>query len=76
MYYTFEVSKIYPGKNGEHNVIGIGYQLSKDGKDVEYIYYHDPSYAVIDSTYGGLKKVTLAELLQAMLTCVEPNYAW
>lgn len=76
MYYTFDVSKIYPGKNGEHNVIGIGYQLSKDGKDVEYIYYLDPSYAVIDSTYGGLKKVRPEELLQAMLTCVEPNYAW
>ena len=27
LYYTFDNSKMYPGRSGEHNVIGIGYEL-------------------------------------------------
>lgn len=76
MYYTFWVEKIYPGKKGEHNVIGMGYELSEDGKDVTGVYYLDPSPNVQDPTYGGLKKVTPEELLDAMLPCQEPNYAY
>lgn len=76
MYYTFDSSKIYPGLRGEHNVIGIGYQLSEDGSDIAYFYYLDPSPNVQDSVYGGLKKVSPQELFESMLTCVEPNYGW
>lgn len=76
MYYTFDCTKMYLGSYGEHNVIGIGYQLTSDGSDIEYLYYIDPSYNQQDPTYGGLKKVTPKELFEAMLTCVEPNYAW
>lgn len=76
MYYTFWVEKLYPGKKGEHNVIGMGYELSEDGKDVTGVYYLDPSPSVQDSTYGGLKKVTPEELLDAMIPCQEPNYAY
>lgn len=43
MYYTIDVSKVYPGKHGEHNVIGIGYKLTKDKQDIEYLYYLDPA---------------------------------
>ena len=28
LYYTFNVAQIYPGKSGEHNVIGVGYELT------------------------------------------------
>ena len=76
MYYTFDCAKIYPASYGEHNVIGIGYQLSEDGSDIAYLYYIDPSYTKQDPIYGGLKKVTPEELFEAMLTCAEPNYAW
>lgn len=76
LYYTIEVSKIEPSKNGEHNVLGIGYQLTDDGKDIAYVYYLDPSYISQDPVYGGLKKITVEELLEAMSVCVEPNYAW
>ncbi|CQR26192.1 putative lipoprotein [Streptococcus varani] len=76
MYYTFDCAKIYPGSYGEHNVIGIGYQLAEDGSDITYLYYIDPSYTKQDSVYGGLKKVTPEELFEGMLTCVEPNYGW
>lgn len=76
MYYTFDCAKIYPGSYGEHNVIGIGYQLSEDGSDIAYLYYIDPSYTKQDLIYGGLKKITPEELFEAMLTCAEPNYAW
>lgn len=77
MYYTFDNAKIYPGKGrGEHNVIGTGYQLTADGSDIAYIYYIDPSYSQQDPTYGGLKKITPQELFTAMISCVEPNYAW
>ncbi|HEL2055975.1 TPA: C39 family peptidase [Streptococcus suis] len=76
MYYTFDSSKIYPGLRGEHNVIGIGYQLTEDGSDIAYLYYLDPSPNVQDSVYGGLKKVSPQELFESMLTCVEPNYGW
>lgn len=76
LYYTFTISQIYPGKSGEHNVIGIGYELTPDGNDISAIYYLDSMTHVQDPTYGGLKKVTPKELLAAMVTCGEPNYAW
>ncbi|MET3557704.1 hypothetical protein ABID29_000814 [Streptococcus rupicaprae] len=76
MYYTIDNSVMYPGKSGEHNLIGIGYVATPDGKDVSHIYYIDPSYTAQDPTYGGLKIVTPEELLRAMVPCVEPNYGW
>lgn len=76
LYYTFNVAQIYPGKSGEHNVIGVGYKLTADGKDISAIYYLDPDTHVQDPTYGGLKKLTPEELLAAMVTCGEKNYAW
>lgn len=76
LYYTFDVAKMYPGLKGEHNVIGIGYEMTADGQDIANVYYLDPSPNVQDPTYGGLKKVSPQELLNAMLTCVEPNYGW
>lgn len=76
MYYTFDNSKMYPGRSGEHNVIGVGYVLTADGADVAYVYYLDPSYMVQDPVYGGLKIVSPEELLNAMVTCMEPNYGW
>ena len=76
LYYTFNVAQIYPGKSGEHNVVGVGYELTADGKDIAAIYYLDPDTHVQDPTYGGLKKLTPEELLAAMATCGEKNYAW
>ncbi len=76
LYYTFNVAQIYPGKSGEHNVIGVGYELTADGNDISAIYYLDPDTHVQDPTYGGLKKLTPEELLAAMVTCGEKNYAW
>ena len=76
LYYTFNVAQIYPGKSGEHNAIGVGYELTADGKDIAAIYYLDPDTHVQDPTYGGLKKLTPEELLAAMVTCGEKNYAW
>ena len=76
LYYTFNVAQIYPGKSGEHNVIGVGYELTADGKVISAIYYLDPDTHVQDPTYGGLKKLTPEELLAAMVTCGEKNYAW
>ena len=76
LYYTFNVAQIYPGKSGEHNVIGVGYELTADGKDISAIYYLDPDTHVQDPTYGGLKKLTPEDLLAAMVTCGEKNYAW
>lgn len=75
LYYTFNVAQIYPGKSGEHNVIGVGYELTADGNDISAIYYLDPDTHVQDPTYGGLKKLTPEELLAAMVTCGEKNYA-
>lgn len=76
MYYTIDNSKLYANSHGEHNVIGIGYQLTEDGTDIAYIYYIDPSYYQQDPIHGGLKKITPQALFEAMLPCVEPNYAW
>lgn len=76
LHYTINMSKIYAGRRGEHNVIGIGYELTADGKDIAAIYYLDPNVHVQDPTYGGLKKVTPEELLEAMVACDEKNYAW
>ena len=76
LYYTFNVAQIYPGKSGEHNVIGVGYELTANGKDIAAIYYLDPDIHVQDPTYGGLKKLSPEELLASMATCGEKNYAW
>lgn len=76
LYYTFDCAKVYPGFSGEHNAIGIGYELTADGTDIANLYYLDPSPNLQDPTYGGLKKISPEELLAAMLTCVEPNYGW
>ncbi|MBT0925766.1 C39 family peptidase [Streptococcus parasanguinis] len=76
LYYTFNVAQIYPGKSGEHNVVGVGYELTADGKDISAIYHLDPDTHVQDPTYGGLKKLPPEELLAAMATCGEKNYAW
>lgn len=73
MYLTFDSSKIYPGKKGEHNVILVGYKIENSNF---FIYYLDPSPNVKDPVYGGLKILSSEELLTAMLTCEEPNYAW
>ena len=45
-------------------------------KDISAIYYLDPDTHVQDPTYGGLTKLTPEELLGAMVTCSEKNYAW
>ena len=76
MYYTFDCARLYPNSTGEHNVIGIGYELTADGSDIAYLYYVDPAASQQDAQYGGLKKMTPEELFYAMQTCVEPNYAW
>ena len=76
MYLTMDVSKIYPGLKGEHNVTAIGYIETEDGSDIKYVYYLDPAPKVQDSVYGGLKIETPEKLLNSMLTCEEPNYAW
>ncbi|MBS4749825.1 hypothetical protein GMA11_00700 [Granulicatella sp. zg-ZJ] len=76
MYYTMDVSKVYTGSKGEHNVIGIGYKTTPDGKDIDVLYYLDPSPNQQDKVYGGLKTITPAELFESMMTCEEPNYAW
>ena len=38
LYYTFDNSKMYPGRSGEHNVIGIGYELNSDASDIIGVY--------------------------------------
>lgn len=76
MYYTIELSTLSTEKWGEHNVLGVGYQLNAEGTDIESVYYLDPSYVSQDPVYGGLKKVTVEELLYSTSVCVEPNYAW
>lgn len=75
MYYTMDVSKVYPGLRGEHNVIGTGYALDEKG-ELAILYYIDPSPAVQDKNYGGLRVITPEKLLTSMLTCEERNYAW
>lgn len=76
MYYTFDVSKVYPGKKGEHNVIGTGYALKPNSEEIALLYYIDPSPNAQDATYGGLKVITPEKLLSSMLTSEEPNYGW
>lgn len=56
LYYTFNVAQIYPGKSGEHNVIGVGYELTADGKDISAIYYLDPDTHVQDPTLWRLEE--------------------
>lgn len=76
MYYTIELSTLYPNKKGEHNVVGIGYELSPDGSDIESVYYLDPLHSMQDPVYAGLKKVSVEELLYSTSVCLEPNYGW
>ncbi|RLY04484.1 hypothetical protein EAF07_03050 [Streptococcus hillyeri] len=76
MYYTIELSTLYPDKKGEHNVVGIGYEMTTDGNDIASVYYLDPLYSMQDPVHAGLKKITVDELLHSTSVCVEPNYGW
>ncbi len=51
MYYTFYPFQNLSWKNGEHNVIGIGYELTPDGKDISAIYYLDSMTHEQDPVY-------------------------
>lgn len=75
VYLTMDVSKIYPGLKGEHNVAAIGYIEDENG-NINQLYYLDPAPRVQDKVYGGLKIETPEKILNSMLTCEEPNYAW
>lgn len=76
MYYTLDLSKVYTGLFGEHNVIGVGYALTADETDIALIYYIDPLAEVQDPTQKGLKVMTPEQLLTAIVSCQEPHYAW
>lgn len=76
MYYTIDSGRVYGGKPGDHNVIGIGYKWREDRRSIEYVYYLDPSTRVQDPVYGGLKIMPPIELLEATVICGEPNYGW
>lgn len=59
-----------------HWVVLIGYE-EKEGTDIiEYFYYIDPYYVVQDKQFGGLKKVTKKELINAIVQNDEPAYLW
>ena len=76
VYYTVNNAVLYPGiSHGEHNLVGLGYELDQKGR-LAYVTYWDPSPLRQDSQYGGLKKASPEELLTAMQACQEPNYAW
>lgn len=78
MYYTFDVSMVYPGHTGEHNVVGTGYIATPDGKDIAFLTYNDPSFQGLGLTYQGTKIITPEALLAAMTgpATTEPMYAW
>lgn len=71
MYYTLDLSKVYEGLSGEHNVIGVGYALTADETDIALLYYIDPL-----AERQGLQVLTPEQLLTATSTCQEPHYAW
>lgn len=78
MYYTIDVSKVYPGHTGEHNIAGTGYILTPDGSDIAFLTYNDPSFQGLGQTYQGMKVITPEALLAAMTgpAATEPMYAW
>lgn len=76
MYYTLDLSKVYDGLSGEHNVIGVGYALTADETDIALIYYIDPLAEVQEVNHNKLKIMTPEELMVAIASCQEPQYAW
>lgn len=57
-------------------IVVTGYALEKGSDEIAFYYYIDPSYVVQDSIYGGLKKVTKEELINAIVINEEPAYIY
>lgn len=74
---AIDVNVLYPQLNSaNHMILLVGYATYANTDNIAYYYYIDPSYAVQDSTNGGLKIVTEEELIKAIIQNVEPAYVW
>ena len=71
MYFTLDISDLYPEKRGEHAVAGAGYKVSASG-DVELVYFVDP----LVKSGDGIKSMTPFQLLNSAKKNSEPYYAW
>lgn len=77
VFVAIDVNALYPNLNrGNHMIVVTGYALEKGSDEIAFYYYIDPSYVVQDSIYGGLKKVTKEELINAIVINEEPAYIY
>lgn len=59
-----------------HVVLCVGYALKENANEIEYVYVIDPYDKVQDAVYGGLKKFTVSEIIEAIINNDEPAYIW
>lgn len=72
-----DVQALYPELNrGNHFVVVIGYRCNEQSERIAVYDILDPSYVVQDAVYGGWKTVPADELMQAIVSNVEPAYIW
>ncbi|MCH9275605.1 C39 family peptidase [Bifidobacterium amazonense] len=58
-----------------HMIVITGYDADASGVVTHWTYI-DPWYRVQDETYGGLKIVTMTEMIAAIVSNEEPAYIW
>lgn len=77
VFLAVDVKALYPNlSSANHLIVLTGYTVYTGTDKIAYYYYLDPSYAVQDDIYGGLKTVTSEELINAIVSNVEPAYIW
>lgn len=74
-YIQIDLQTLYSDRNKvSHMVIVVGYLKSEQG--VQRIYVIDPLSSVQDPKYGGLKYLTVDEVMDAFYNNIEPAYIW
>lgn len=77
VFVAIDVNALYPHLNScNHMIVVTGYALEEGSDEIAFYYYIDPSSVVQDSVYGGLKKVTKDELINAIIVNEEPAYIY
>ncbi|MDD3049107.1 MAG: C39 family peptidase [Bacilli bacterium] len=77
VFVAIDVNSLYPElSSGNHIIVLTGYTIHTKTNEIAYYHYIDPFYKVQDAVYGGLKTVTSAELINAIVSNIEPAYIW
>lgn len=77
IFVAVDVKALYPQlHHGNHLIVIYGYECYDNREEIAWYKIIDPSYVIQDEVYGGRKRVSAKELINAIVTDEEPAYIW